>query len=98
MALCKALLTETSGRQKLAAYYTAQGGQNPTQEQIYAALLARLPEYMIPQQLIPTERFRLNHNGKLDKQALVEIAPQDQLTAQVLACVGRSAKCPCRRT
>ena len=94
VALCKALLTETGGRQKLVAYYTAQGGQAPTQEQIYAALLARLPEYMIPQQLIPTEQFQLNHNGKLDKQALVEIAPQDQLTAQVLACVGEVCEVP----
>ena len=94
VALCKALLTETGGRQKLVAYYTAQGGQAPTQEQIYAALLARLPEYMIPQQLMPTEQFQLNHNGKLDKQALVETAPQDPLTAQVLACVGEVCEVP----
>ena len=94
VALCKALLTEMGGRQKLVAYYTAQGGQNPTQEQIYAALLARLPEYMIPQQLMPTEQFQLNHNGKLDKQALVETAPQDPLTAQVLACVGEVCEVP----
>ena len=94
VALCKALLTETGGRKKLVAYYTAQAGQSPTQEALYAELLECLPEYMIPQQLIPTEQFQLNHNGKLDKQALVETAPQDPLTAQVLACVGEVCELP----
>lgn len=28
VALCKALLTETGGRKKLVAYYTAQAGQS----------------------------------------------------------------------
>lgn len=101
VALCKVLLTQEGGRQRLTAYYTTEAGQSSAQTQIYAALLERLPEYMIPQQLIPVKDFRLNHNGKLDRQALeqpvpTETMPQDPLTVQVLACAQEVCQMPLR--
>ncbi|WP_346699032.1 amino acid adenylation domain-containing protein [Catenibacillus scindens] len=99
--LCKVILTEENpgtpqARQKLTAYYTQTGNQEITGNRLILHLMEKLPEYMIPQQYIPVENFKLNHNGKLDRNALSGIvpigqqivrAPQEKVAAQVNSCI-----------
>uniref|UniRef100_UPI0025D47465 non-ribosomal peptide synthetase n=1 Tax=Pseudomonas sp. UBA4617 TaxID=1947318 RepID=UPI0025D47465 len=55
-------------RLQLVAYVVAAAGV--TVEQLQALLLARLPDYMVPAQMVLLERLPLTANGKLDKRAL----------------------------
>ncbi|MDM3885477.1 amino acid adenylation domain-containing protein [Pseudomonas sp. BCRC 81390] len=55
-------------RLQLVAYVVAAAGG--TVEQLQALLLARLPDYMVPAQMVLLERLPLTANGKLDKRAL----------------------------
>ncbi|WP_438826250.1 non-ribosomal peptide synthase/polyketide synthase, partial [Pseudomonas juntendi] len=52
---------------RLVAYYT--GTEQPVDD-LRQALLARLPEYMVPAQYIHLEQLPLTPNGKLDRKAL----------------------------
>ncbi|MBX3176185.1 MAG: amino acid adenylation domain-containing protein [Candidatus Hydrogenedentes bacterium] len=59
---------DTSGDQRLVAYYLARG-ETPAAE--FRAHLGRtLPDYMIPSVFVPMEAFPLNNNGKIDVAAL----------------------------
>ncbi|WP_406819561.1 amino acid adenylation domain-containing protein [Pseudomonas sp. KnCO4] len=55
-------------RLQLVAYVVAAAGV--TVEALQALLLARLPDYMVPAQIVLLERLPLTANGKLDKRAL----------------------------
>ncbi|MBV4490401.1 non-ribosomal peptide synthetase [Pseudomonas oryzicola] len=55
-------------RLQLVAYVVAAAGVSV--EQLQALLLARLPDYMVPAQIVLLERLPLTANGKLDKRAL----------------------------
>ncbi|MGE8061353.1 amino acid adenylation domain-containing protein [Pseudomonas sp. NPDC089547] len=55
-------------RLQLVAYAVADGGV--TVQQLQAQLQARLPDYMVPAQMLLLERLPLTANGKLDKRAL----------------------------
>ena len=52
---------------RLVAYYT---GRAQPADDLRQALLARLPEYMVPAQYIHLEQLPLTPNGKLDRKAL----------------------------
>ncbi|PSL44996.1 amino acid adenylation domain-containing protein, partial [Chitinophaga niastensis] len=53
---------------KLVGYVVAEG--NFDREGIYAHLKERLPEYMLPTQIVELENFPLTSNGKIDRKAL----------------------------
>ena len=55
-------------RLQLVAYVVAEAGV--TVPQLQAQLQARLPDYMVPAQVLLLERLPLTANGKLDKRAL----------------------------
>ncbi|WP_043479501.1 non-ribosomal peptide synthetase, partial [Janthinobacterium sp. HH01] len=62
------LVKTVAGAEHLVAYWT--GGA--AADAIASALAAELPAYMVPQYLVPLERFPLNANGKIDRAALPE--------------------------
>ncbi|WP_085679522.1 MULTISPECIES: non-ribosomal peptide synthetase [unclassified Pseudomonas] len=53
--------------QRLVAYYT---GESKTMEALRTALLAHLPEFMVPALFMHLETLPLSPNGKLDRKAL----------------------------
>nr|QMN69943.1 PsoB [Pseudomonas putida] len=55
--------------QRLVAYYT---GEPKTMEALRTALLAHLPEFMVPALFMHLETLPLSPNGKLDRKALPE--------------------------
>ncbi|WP_244131951.1 non-ribosomal peptide synthase/polyketide synthase [Burkholderia plantarii] len=60
---------DAAGGQRLVAYYT--GAAQPP-EALHAALLAVLPDYMVPGLYVPLAALPLTPNGKLDRRALPE--------------------------
>ena len=61
---------DTSGDQRLVAYYTSSAGDAMDAEQLRAHLAASLPEYMVPAAYVRLEGLPLTPNGKLDSKAL----------------------------
>ncbi|MHC8306664.1 non-ribosomal peptide synthetase [Pseudomonas sp. PB3P13] len=69
------LLRETAVGGQLIGYYTAVECDESVEEQsarLNAALLAELPDYMVPAQLMRLEQMPLGPSGKLDRRALPE--------------------------
>jgi amino acid adenylation domain-containing protein/non-ribosomal peptide synthase protein (TIGR01720 family) len=66
-----------NSHRKLAGYILPSGEFD--REGILAWLRTRLPDYMIPSQLVPMNSWPLNANGKIDRQALPE--PEETLSA-----------------
>ncbi|WP_246791972.1 non-ribosomal peptide synthetase [Burkholderia perseverans] len=60
---------DAAGGRRLVAYYT--GAAQPP-EALHAALLAVLPDYMVPGLYVPLAALPLTPNGKLDRRALPE--------------------------
>ncbi len=58
----------SGGDLELVGYVSSGGG--PTTDDLKAALLARLPAYMVPTTFVSIERFPLSPNGKVDRKAL----------------------------
>ena len=54
--------------ERIIAYVIA--GEEP--QELNKALKRKLPDYMIPAEIIKAETFPLTHNGKLDRKALTE--------------------------
>lgn len=52
----------------IVGYYTSEGNQELPD--IQEALMAELPSYMVPSQLIRIDQMPLTHNGKIDDKAL----------------------------
>ncbi|MDJ0728708.1 MAG: amino acid adenylation domain-containing protein [Crocosphaera sp.] len=63
-------LYETENNQQLIAYITTQKPEDDIREELKSLLKSRLPNYMIPSQIMILEKFPLTPNGKLDKKAL----------------------------
>jgi amino acid adenylation domain-containing protein/non-ribosomal peptide synthase protein (TIGR01720 family) len=61
--------TETN-QKRLIAYVVCTGEKQPTIETLRNHLQQRLPDYMIPSQIVYLERFPLTPNGKIDRKAL----------------------------
>ncbi|MFK3767360.1 amino acid adenylation domain-containing protein [Pseudomonas putida] len=56
---------------QLVAYLVGKAGKPlPEREQLSQALLAHLPDYMVPNQWLFLQRMPLSPNGKLDRKAL----------------------------
>ena len=55
---------------RLVAYFTLREGCAASVDALRAALLARLPGYMVPSALVRLERWPLTANGKVDRRAL----------------------------
>ncbi|WP_085691694.1 MULTISPECIES: non-ribosomal peptide synthetase [unclassified Pseudomonas] len=78
-------------RLQLVAYGVADAGV--TVQQLQAQLQARLPDYMVPAQILLLERLPLTANGKLDKRALPApgavsrgyVAPQGDIEEKLAA-------------
>ena len=84
-------LDSDAERLQLVAYVVAEAGV--TEQQLLAQLQARLPEYMVPAQMLLLERLPLTANGKLDKRALPApgavsrgfVAPQGEIEEKLAA-------------
>ncbi|ASZ12188.1 hypothetical protein CK934_15080 [Chitinophaga sp. MD30] len=77
-ANCVVVKKDTTGNNKLVAYYVPkadvfhqfEGNVEQLQRHIRIGLKERLPDYMIPQDLILMEQLPLTTNGKMDRLAL----------------------------
>ncbi len=63
--------SETAGKQ-LLAYIVPAAGRTPDAGALSGYVAQLLPDYMIPQAIIPLERMPLDPNGKIDRGALPE--------------------------
>ncbi len=68
-ALCVAY-ADVSGQKSLAAYVVARDGAPFDDAAIKARLAKKLPEYMVPAQVLLLEAMPLSANGKVDRKAL----------------------------
>jgi amino acid adenylation domain-containing protein len=67
------------GDQYLAAYVIAAPGQIVLVTVLRQHLLGKLPDYMVPQQIVELDAFPLTPNGKIDRKRLP--VPERRLTA-----------------
>lgn len=58
---------------RLAAFLLPAPGQVPDAARTRAALARRLPEYMVPSELVVVDGFPLTANGKVDRRALAAL-------------------------
>jgi amino acid adenylation domain-containing protein len=61
---------DTLNDQRLIAYLIPEAQNAPNPKQLRAALLATLPDYMVPTSFVILEAFPLTPNGKVDRRAL----------------------------
>jgi len=82
----------------IVAYYTSEGNKElPT---IQETLMAELPSYMVPSQLIRIDQMPLTSNGKIDYKALpapvlateTQVAPETEMEKQVLELISEMLK------
>jgi len=69
-----AALGEQRGSKRLVGYYVPAQLPGPAPESVREFLLRKLPEYMVPNVMVPLEALPLSANGKVDRRALP--APQ----------------------
>jgi amino acid adenylation domain-containing protein len=69
------LAREELGEKRLLAYLLLQGEERPSNTELYDALKAQLPDYMIPAQFVMLDEWPLTPSGKVDRKALP--APPD---------------------
>ena len=68
---CVAMVREDSpGQKRLVAYVVGSGNEDFDGNSLKAHLKQCLPDYMVPNVLIPLEAIPLTPNGKLDRKAL----------------------------
>ena len=68
---CAVLAREDSpGNRQLVGYLVAKEEALPPDEEVLGYLKQRLPEYMVPAQLVRLDAMPLTQNGKVDRKAL----------------------------
>ncbi|GCF07291.1 non-ribosomal peptide synthetase [Dictyobacter arantiisoli] len=60
------------GTKQLVAYVVRKPGEELSEAELQAHLQEKLPHYMVPSTIVFLEALPLNHNGKVDRQALPE--------------------------
>ncbi|MDQ5848752.1 MAG: amino acid adenylation domain-containing protein [Pseudomonadota bacterium] len=80
---------DTPGNKQLVAYVTASRPGNAVA--LYEFLKERLPEYMVPTQIVFLDALPLTQNGKVDRNALPAPSGED-------AAAGREFAAPCTST
>src|SRR6185369_16997760 len=91
-AVAAAPLTPT-GERRLIAYIVPETGREPDPSALRTALATRLPEPMVPAQIVTLERLPLTPNGKIDRRALpapeapprTVVAPRDPVEEKLAA-------------
>jgi amino acid adenylation domain-containing protein len=68
-AVCTAH-ADASGQRSLVAYVLPRDGAAVVEEAVKAYAASKLPDYMVPSQVMALDRWPLSSNGKLDRQAL----------------------------
>jgi amino acid adenylation domain-containing protein len=68
-AVCTAQ-TDASGQKALAAHVVPEEGATIDPRALRASLAQRLPEFMVPSQIVLRDRMPITSNGKLDRNAL----------------------------
>ncbi|HEX4494599.1 MAG TPA: amino acid adenylation domain-containing protein [Thermoanaerobaculia bacterium] len=68
--------------QSLDAWIVASAPVSPAE--LRAFLRSRLPEYMVPAQLVPLDRLPMTPNGKVDRKALAGLRPRPSGTTERL--------------
>jgi amino acid adenylation domain-containing protein len=85
---------DAAGQQRLLAYVVLDAAAEPPALRAYLERL--LPDYMIPEHLVPLAALPLNRNGKVDRAALPDVdaalpdapppaAPRDELEAELVS-------------
>jgi len=70
---------EHLGSKRLVAHVVGKPGSSCTKQELLAFLRRRLPDYMVPAQIICAARFPALANGKTDRNALESIADDRDL-------------------
>jgi amino acid adenylation domain-containing protein len=65
-----AVREDRNGDKNLVMYVVLEAGKEMLSNEIKDYLQGQLPEYMVPSAYVFLEAFPLNHNGKVDRQAL----------------------------
>lgn len=73
---------DASDIDQLLCYYTLKAGATLPAETVKQALAAQLPDYMLPNWLIPIDAFPLMPNGKIDTKALLKLRPANTAVSQ----------------
>lgn len=70
---CVVVAVEDEGGEKnLVAYLNCRADLAIASDELYRYMRECLPDFMIPSVYIKLDRFPLNHNGKLDRKALLQ--------------------------
>jgi amino acid adenylation domain-containing protein len=72
---------DSPGDKRLTAYIVPQGDATNLEAELVAALERRLPDYMIPQQIVFVDDLPRSPNGKLDRRALLAVAGEHRTPA-----------------
>ncbi|MCX5586274.1 amino acid adenylation domain-containing protein [Streptomyces erythrochromogenes] len=83
------LREDRPGDQRLVGYVTSARGTNADTEELVAELraltTAKLPEYMVPTNVLALDALPVNSNGKIDRRALPVPPVRDELYGEALA-------------
>ncbi|MEC5161348.1 MULTISPECIES: non-ribosomal peptide synthetase [unclassified Janthinobacterium] len=76
------LAREAPGGKRLVAYVAAHEGVLVDAAALKAQLALRLPDYMVPRHIVALPFLPLNANGKVDRKALPDVAPEGRTAGQ----------------
>ncbi|MGQ1787245.1 non-ribosomal peptide synthetase [Saccharicrinis sp. GN24d3] len=67
-----AVIVNTKSNSQLVGYVVLENGANFSQDEIKKYLFVKLPDYMVPSQIVLLEKMPLNTSGKIDRKSLPE--------------------------